>query len=216
MELSTSWAAADFANQWAIASKQLEELRKGKPEPVFASLIALMQNYVSAAKPLTFLDCACTSGYYLDVIKTALKHDITYTGSDLAESAIEMARARHPSVAWHVASVTSLPFADKSFDIVMASGVLEHVPEWRKALDEITRVAMQYIILHRLPISPTGRFQNGRMEMYGIPTSRYSFAYHEIASILEQKGFLLINSIDTYNTPRLPEQTVLFRHRDFI
>jgi SAM-dependent methyltransferase len=216
MDLSTSWAGADFTKQWAIASAELDSLRNGKPPAVFGSFIALMKNYIEESENFKFLDCACTTGYYLDVIQIALKHNIRYTGSDLAQSAIELARVRHPSVDWRVASVTALPFQTKSFDIVMASGLLEHVPDWSKALEEITRVAVRYVVLHRLPISPSGRFLEGRMEMYGIPTTRFQFAYHEIIEKFSERGFVLINGIDTYHTHKIPEQTVLFKHRDFL
>jgi len=39
-----------------------------------------------------------------------------------------------------VSDVTSLPFADESFDIVICSEVLEHIPEHRTAIREIIRV----------------------------------------------------------------------------
>lgn len=216
MDLSTSWMKANFDEQWRIAARQLEELKGGKAPAVFASFISLMKNYIDASERITFLDCACTSGYYFDVIQTALEHKIDFTGSDLAESAIKLARARHPSVNWQVANVTSLPFTTESFDIVMASGLLEHVPEWRTALDEITRVAIRYVILHRLPISPSGKFCEGKIEMYGIQTSRYSFSYYEIIEILATNGFLVINGIDSYYTHDIPEQTVLFKRRSLI
>lgn len=220
MDLNSSWTQADFSRQGRIAGKQLKQLKRAlgqgflKPPipPVFASFISLMKLYVDASRPLSFLDCACTSGYYLDVIQTALPHLIHYTGSDLAPGAIELARVRHPNTPWHVADVTALPFKNKEFDIVMAAGVLEHVPKWPEALSEIARVAGQMIILHRLPISPTGRHMDGQIEMYGVPTSRFSFAYHDLVSRLTNLNFVLINGVDTYGTHELPEQTILFRH----
>lgn len=216
MDSASSWHQADFQKQWTIAERQLKQLRRGKPPPVFASFIALMNGYVEPSRPLSFLDCACTTGYYLDVIRFALRHRITFTGSDLSNAAIEIARTRHPDVGWHVASLTRLPFANGEFDIVMASGVLEHVPEWRLALEEICRVAAGHIILHRLPISPTGRFLDGQVEMYGISTPRHSFPYHEIVEILSKRDFLLIGSLDTYASFQIPEQTVLFKRRALV
>lgn len=213
MPSASSWQDADFDRQWAIAERQLEQLRRGEPPPVFASFIALMNGYVDRSRPWSLLDCACTTGYYLDVIRMALPHRIGFTGSDLSDAAIGIARARHPDISWHVADVTRLPFADRAYDIVMASGVLEHVPEWRLALEQICRVAAEQIILHRLPIAPSGRFCDGEVEMYGISTPRYAFAYHEIIEILAQREFVLIGSLDTYGSFDMPEQTALFRRR---
>jgi ubiquinone/menaquinone biosynthesis C-methylase UbiE len=216
MDLSSSWEKADFKQQWVIASQEIQQLKAGRPPAVFASFISLMKNFIKDTTRLSFLDCACTSGYYLDVIQTALEHDIIYTGSDLAMSAVEMARARHPTVDWQVASVTALPFGTRSFDIVMASGLLEHVPDWRLGIDEITRVSSRYIILHRLPISQTGKFLNSEMVMYGVPTTRFAFAFHEIIDLLSDRGFAIITGLDTYHTYEVPEQTLLFKHRSFL
>lgn len=43
--------------------------------------------------------------------------------------------------------VTALPFADRSFDVVTMLEVLEHVPDTRKALAEVCRVANRALIL---------------------------------------------------------------------
>ncbi len=211
MDMSNSWEKADFSKQWSIAKPQLVALKSGDIPSVFGSLINLFDKYVPFSEHYKLLDCACASGYYFDVIRLLSHHDISYTGSDLAPSAIEIARARHPEIDWHVASIVNLPFDNKSFDIVMASGVLEHVPAWKDGISEMARVTRQYVIMHRLPISPTGEFQDGEMQMYGIPTVRYSFSFYEIIDMMKSHGFVLINSLDTYQTDQIPEQTVLFK-----
>jgi SAM-dependent methyltransferase len=209
-DLSRSWQNADFGEQWKVAEPQLERVKRGDPVDVFDSFIAIM-SYIPKAKRYSFLDCACALGYYYDVIKHRVDHAIDYTGTDFAENAVTRAKARHPSVNWKKEDLTALSFADTTFDIVFASGVLEHIPAWELALLNITRIASSYVILHRLPISRTGSFTRGQSEQYGIPTARYSFSFHHIVLFMASREFAIVNSLDTYGTYKIPEQTMLFR-----
>jgi SAM-dependent methyltransferase len=61
------------------------------------------------------------------------------TSTDVSPEAVELLRERAPG---HVveADLTSLPFADESFDAVVLGEVLEHVEDDRGALTEVARV----------------------------------------------------------------------------
>ena len=59
---------------------------------------------------------------------------IRYTGSDL-----DPGRYRHID-GFQSADLTATPFADNSFDIVICSHVLEHIPDDRKAFSELFRI----------------------------------------------------------------------------
>jgi ubiquinone/menaquinone biosynthesis C-methylase UbiE len=77
---------------------------------------------------------------------------VNVTGIDIAPRMLDQLRAKY--AAWQaesgervtgrltvqIADMTALPFADASFDAVLAVHVLHLVPEWRKALDEALRV----------------------------------------------------------------------------
>lgn len=67
-----------------------------------------------------------------------------YTGVDLTEAAIELARKRFELFGlqgtFQTADAEKLDFADASFDIVYSHGVLHHTPDTERAVREIHRV----------------------------------------------------------------------------
>lgn len=67
-----------------------------------------------------------------------------YTGVDLTEAAIELARRRFELFElkgnFETADAENLQFADASFDVVYSHGVLHHTPDTARAVREIHRV----------------------------------------------------------------------------
>src|SRR5256885_185012 len=67
-----------------------------------------------------------------------------YTGVDLTEAAVELARTRFEVSGlrggFQVADAENLDFADESFDLVYSHGVLHHTPDIESAIREIHRV----------------------------------------------------------------------------
>lgn len=67
-----------------------------------------------------------------------------YTGIDLTDAAIELARKRFELSGlrgeFRVADAENLDFADESFDLVYSHGVLHHTPDTARAVREIHRV----------------------------------------------------------------------------
>ena len=67
-----------------------------------------------------------------------------YTGIDLTDAAIELARKRfelfHLPGTFRTADAENLDFADESFDLVYSHGVLHHTPDIAGAVREIYRV----------------------------------------------------------------------------
>jgi SAM-dependent methyltransferase len=67
-----------------------------------------------------------------------------YTGVDLTEAAVDLARKRFASAGlqgeFRVADAEKLDFADESFDVVYSHGVLHHTPDIESAISEIHRV----------------------------------------------------------------------------
>jgi ubiquinone/menaquinone biosynthesis C-methylase UbiE len=114
----------------------------------------------------------------------------SYVGLDLMAEQIEKAHRRFPDYQFLVQDATELNrFADASKDIVIIFGVLHHIPEWRKVIDEVRRV-----------LKPNGRFfveEPRGMDLklfdfffrWGHPDS--DFGIHRMEQYLTSHGFII-------------------------
>ena len=85
------------------------------------------------------LDAGCGVGYGSLLLRAAGAASVT--GVDVAQEAVEAAARRAGDVAqFQVADITSLPFEDASFDVVVCVETIEHVSHPDDALDELRRV----------------------------------------------------------------------------
>jgi SAM-dependent methyltransferase len=95
----------------------------------------------AGARGLRVLEIGCGLG--TDGAQFA-KAGACYTGIDLTEAAIDLARKRFEISGlpgeFRVADAEHLDFADDSFDLVYSHGVLHHTPDTARAVQEIHRV----------------------------------------------------------------------------
>jgi SAM-dependent methyltransferase len=94
------------------------------------------------------LDLGCGEGRH--AITAYLKESVHVTGLDLSEQDLATASDRFQefadpadgsrSVGFACGSGLCLPFADATFDKVICSEVLEHIPDYQRVLQEIERV----------------------------------------------------------------------------
>jgi SAM-dependent methyltransferase len=80
------------------------------------------------------LDAGCGSGRTLDELTDY--GDVS--GVDVSQEAVDATRGRGHEA--RVGSVTDLPFADATFDLVTCLDVVEHTPDDRRTLSELRRV----------------------------------------------------------------------------
>lgn len=87
------------------------------------------------------LDVGCGNGY---VLSNYAKEGADVYGVDITEKGIELCHKRFELLNlkgnFQVANAEELPFADETFDCVCSMGVLHHVPNTKKAVQEIQRV----------------------------------------------------------------------------
>lgn len=96
------------------------------------------------ARPLRVLDCGVGTGGFALALSRVWARPIELTAVDISPQMINIARLRFRPAGIAVrliqASVAALPFAEASFDLVIAAHVLEHLPDPVMALMEMRRV----------------------------------------------------------------------------
>jgi len=129
----TKFSDAEIGTPEFFASLEAHRYRKEWHIPVAANF--------AATRGLKVLEIGCGMG--TDGAQFA-KAGADYTGIDLTEAAIELARKRfalsHLNGEFRVSDAENLDFDDESFDLVYSHGVLHHTPDIAAAVSEIHRV----------------------------------------------------------------------------
>ncbi len=97
------------------------------------------------------LDVGCGAGnYYQGFVQAGLANFINFTGIDIAEKNIKIARAKFLDTSFQVGNIYNLDFADSTFDIVLVTHVLEHLnPQLlQTAVNELIRVTRDLLIIN--------------------------------------------------------------------
>ena len=175
-------------NFWNRNAKRYDRFMR-KDRAAYEKLYELIRPVVKAR---TVLELAAGTGLIAKNIVRAASHiEVT----DASEEMITEAKRNNRSAKLHfsVCDMFCLPYADKSFDVVIVSNALHIVPQPEKALAEIRRVLKDDGVL----IAPTFTHGNGTlqgriklffMKLAGFPlNSRWSSA--DYLAFLRQNGW---------------------------
>ena len=175
-------------NFWNKNAKRYDRFMR-KDRAAYEKLYELIR---PVAKARTVLELAAGTGLIAKNIVRAASHiEVT----DASEEMIAEAKRDNRSAKLHfsVQDMFCLPYADKSFDVVIVSNALHIVPQPEKALAEIRRVLKDDGVL----IAPTFTHGNGTlqgriklffMKLAGFPlNSRWSSA--DYLAFLRQNGW---------------------------
>jgi ubiquinone/menaquinone biosynthesis C-methylase UbiE len=82
-------------------------------------------------------DLGCGSGVFSDVLQ---RRGYACTGVDLSPKLIAIARSKFPALEFIEGDVERLPFSDASFDGVLLSGLVHHLPDPSACAAELFRI----------------------------------------------------------------------------
>lgn len=110
--------------------------------PILSRRLLSLAVQMRTQKIAKYCDVGCSQGYAFKVAKN-FKCDIF--GTDLSLMLLKIAKnnAKKQGITVMLvqADITALPFIDNAFDFVSSMQVIEHVPQFENAIDEINRIS---------------------------------------------------------------------------
>lgn len=142
---------------------------------------------VDAIRPESILDVGCGTGYVSGKIEQFTGIDVL--GCDINKDRLSVAE-NNVKGALFVADATRLPFKDSSFDLIIASEILEHLNNPTASINEIKRVSKRYVIV-TVPNEPFFRmanfFRGKNLKRFGNPHDHiHHFNKNSLNSLLSE------------------------------
>jgi 2-polyprenyl-6-hydroxyphenyl methylase / 3-demethylubiquinone-9 3-methyltransferase len=124
-----------------MKSFSIDRLLHSEIDPAFADRAAYVYAALVTAQPESVLDAGCGRGFYLRML-SQLPCIRKICGMDLEDSSLQVAKRNclDPRVQIVKGDVTRMPYPDDTFDFIICSEVLEHLPGDEQALFELHRV----------------------------------------------------------------------------
>ena len=182
--------------QRELVNYQLYQMRLGNPPKLFK---IIKDVFSKVEENNTILDIGCTSGYYNEIINFYFPNKFKYHGCDYNPESIKLAQEYYKDIHFFVNDLTNLSCNNNEYDITFLSGVIEHVPEYIKGLNELCRVTKKYIILHRIWLQ-NGETSCSKGTQFFVPVIRNHYNKKEFFDILKKNSFIPIWESDIYDS----------------
>jgi SAM-dependent methyltransferase len=119
---------------WGRAADDWASLQEAQHAPFFEAML----NAAGVGDGVRFLDAGCGGG---GASVLAGSRGAVVSGLDASASLIDIARGRMPDGDFRVGDLEVLPFADESFDAVIAANSIQYAEDRVAALRELARVS---------------------------------------------------------------------------
>jgi ubiquinone/menaquinone biosynthesis C-methylase UbiE len=145
-----------------VAGNHFDKYRSTNPihRVLVGGFLRAARDLVRRCAPTRVLEVGCGAGDLAARLFWASGYPpVDYTGIDISPNEITRAQAQYPAGKFHVASAAELPFPDRSFDLVIACEVLEHLDRPTDCLREVARVCETHVLVS-VPWEPVWRVLN--------------------------------------------------------
>ena len=187
------WHSADVAAQMvALTELQLRDPEAAAPFRAFLRLLPAILDDTALARPASFLDIGCGVGAYAQLLERYAPGRFEYLGADDSEEILAAARARLAGVRFEHRDLFDEGAVD-GFDVVLASALLDVLPEPERALDALLGSDARWVLLHRQRI---GTARVAVVSAYrGQRTTEATISAEELAAALERHGRSVVDEV---------------------
>jgi hypothetical protein len=142
-----------------------------------------LRSVVGANFTLTdsILEVGCASGYNKSIFFQDFQE---YIGLDISHDALILGRHNYSRVPFLQASSNSLPFKDKSIDVVLDGASLIHIQDWKQSISEYFRISKKFIVLHSITLSSISSSDLTKFA-YGQRVAEHIFLESELISYID-------------------------------
>ena len=173
-------------------------MKLGNPPKLFEVIKEVFNEINNKNIEYNLLDVGCTSGYYFEIINFYFPNIFKYNGCDYNPESIKLAKKYYPNINFFVNDLTNLSADSNEYDLTFLSGVIEHVPEYTKGLNELCRITKKYIVLHRIWLQD-GPTTSTKGTQFFVPVIRNHYNKKTFFDILEKQSFVPVWSSDIYD-----------------
>ena len=199
LKLKDNWSKDLIGElQRELVNYQLYQMKIDNPPELFKVIKDVFDKIDDKNLEYKLLDVGCTSGYYFEIINFYFPGIFKYNGCDYNSESIKLAKKHYPNVNFFVDDLNKLSVDSNEYDITFLSGVIEHIPEYAKGLNELCRITKKYIVLHRIWLQD-GPTTCSKGTQYFVPVIRSHYNKKTFFDILEKQSFMPVWSSNIYD-----------------
>lgn len=132
------------------------------------------------------LDTSCQDGGFLSVLaKNNTDKNLKLFGVDISESDISKAKSLVPNGIFETTDNKTLPFADKTFDVVISSLTLHHMNDPMSSLLEMKRVIKDTGSIYLIDIMAEGKLFNSILKKIKCPEPYHFEKFYPVKEVEE-------------------------------
>ncbi len=129
---------------WGLeGNEQFFIAKRSRPDQLYRSEKFFLPDVLALSENCLDVGCACGD---FSAIFNSYNPKIDYTGVDIIERFVNIAKERYLKSKFQLSDGASLDFADSSFDLVHSSGILHLNSHYQDIVREMYRVAKKYVL----------------------------------------------------------------------